>query len=176
MRRFTLFTAAALAAGAPAAPVSTELVTRYLAAELGGVTSIVRYAVARPDRKQVRYVFLSATDPRALPQEAAVLGPDGVAVQLSDEDGADCTLAHVEIMVGRKPAVVSAVRVFSPKLEDNDQSEPAVMDIQTYRPVPGGDAGEPTVGLRARGPPGRSRPQGALADVRRAILTHAAGR
>lgn len=130
----------------------------------------MRYTVARPDREETRFVFLSAPDAGSLPQEVQVVDPGVELVQLSDEQGADCTLAHVEVVTGRRGGVVSAVRVFSPKLDDNDLSAPAAMDIQFYRPRAGEDPGESRIVLRASGSPVRSAPLCDLSAIRRAML------
>lgn len=170
-----LFLAAALAAlaalgGSVALAATPAFVTRYTPAQLGGIDSVLRYTVARPDREETRFVFLSAPEAGKLPEEVQVVDPGVELVQLSDEQGADCTLAHVEVMTGRRAAVISAVRVFSAKLEDNDLSAPGAMDIQLYRPRAGEDPGESRIVLRASGPPKRSAALCDLPAIRRAML------
>ena len=135
---------------------------------------MLRYSAARPDRAETRYLFLTAGSGHDLPEEVQVIEPGGAQVHLSDEDGADCTLAHVEIVPGPRPAVVSAVRVFSGDLRTIDQSQPAAMAIQVYRPTPGRDPGDSQVVLRAAKAPARSGPLCKLPDVRAAMLRAAA--
>lgn len=158
-----LVSAAAAVSGGP-------LVARLSPAMLGGVTMVLRIGVARPDRAETRYVFLTgAATGREPPQEVQVVGPGEAPVMLADEEGADCTLSHVEIVTGPKPAVLAATRVFEGRLGDADQSRPAPMEIATFRPESGGDPGESAVVLRQRMPSVRTAPLCRLADVVRTM-------
>lgn len=112
--------------GSVALAASPPFITRYTSAQLGGIASVVSYTVARPDREETRFVFLSAADAGSLPEEVQILDARGSGTRLADEKAADCTLAHVEIVSGRRPAIVSAVRVFSANQADDDQSAPAL--------------------------------------------------
>lgn len=173
-----LLTAATASLALASAPVvgkgPAALVTRYTPAQLGGIAALLRYAVARPDRAETRYVFLTAPRPEALPEEVQVVGADGEDVRLADVEGADCTLAHVEVVTGRRPAVVRAARIVAARLEDNVQSEPAAMTIQLFRPRMGGDVGESAVVLVAFGRPTRTAPLCERTAVRKAMLAAAA--
>ncbi len=134
----------------------------------------MRYATARPDRSETRYLFLTGGSEHGPPEEVQVVELGGAQVHLADQDGADCTLAHVEVIAGPRPAVVSAVRVFSDDLRTMDQSQPGAMVIQVYRPMHGRDPGESQVVLRAAKTPTRSSALCTLSEVRDAMLRVAA--
>lgn len=174
----------ALALGAPAISVAEAqvalrgVVTPLAAGRLQGVGSIVRYAVARPDRREVAYVFLAKERAAGdLPEEVQVRGAKGEPVHLTAQQGADCTLSAVEVVTppAGRGSVVTAVRRFSPVLSDNDYSAPGPMDIQLYRPVRGGEPGQSSYILQAIGAPTGTPPLCGAADVRRAMLLAAKG-
>ena len=149
------------------------MVTPLAAGYLGGITAIVRYTVARPDRGGIAYTFvtgsLASSEP---PREVQVRGSHGEQLHLTAQEGADCTLSAVQVLTtpSGRGVVISAVRRFSPILAENDYSAPAPMEVQIYRPVQGGDPGESPIILRATGAPVVT---AALCDgtqVRRAML------
>ena len=172
MKRIALIFVPILAA-APLAAAAPALLTRFAPAALGGITGLVRYTVARPDRSETRFVFLTTPTPGGLPEEVQVVDPTLPDARLADVEGADCTLAHVEVVTGRQPLVIWATRVPAARLEDNVQSSPQPMNIRLYRPRTAGDAGQSQVLLEANGPPTRTAPLCDLADIRAAMLAAA---
>ena len=136
---------------------------------LGGVTHVLRYAVAQPDRSETAYVFLtSALAPGGLAEQVQVVGRGGEALQLSDTQGSDCTLERVWIRERGQggPQVVYARRTFSGDLKTDDTSQPAAMEVSVFRPVRGAEPGDSAVMLRIVGAPRRSRPVCRARDVR----------
>lgn len=159
-----------------AGPQATE--THFAPSEFGGVTRVLRYDVAQPDRSETAFLFLGP--PGALgapPEQVQVVGKGGEAVQLSDVQGADCTLERVWIRTAGRggPEVVHAVRTFSGNLATDVASEPAAMEVSVFRPVRGGEPGDSAVILRLVGAPVRTRPICSAADVRREMARVAAG-
>ncbi|WP_419808927.1 hypothetical protein [Sphingomonas sp.] len=169
MKRIALVLVPILAA-APLAAAAPALLTHFAPAALGGITGLIRYTVARPDRSETRFVFLTTPTPGGLPEEVQVVDPTLPDVQLADVEGADCTLAHVEVVTGRRPLVISATRVPAARLEDNVQSSPQPMNIRLYRPRTAGDTGQSQIVLAANGAPTRTAPLCDLAAVRAAML------
>ncbi len=149
-------------------------VTHFAAAELGGIRTIVRYAVARPDRTEVDYLLLgepSADIKGAPPLAIQIEGPHGDPAILADVQGADCTLSQTAILrVGRHVVLISAVRA-----EDAKQvlagalSQPGPMDVTVYRARPGGEPGESTPVFTAEPTPTRTKAVCAAAQVQQAI-------
>ena len=150
------------------------LVTPVAFDRLGGIAAVVRFEIARPDRRETVYTFLTGSlSGKQVPAEVQVRGPDGRQLRLTAQEGADCTLSAVEISTiptGRG-SVISAVRRFSPVLSDNDSSAPAPMDVQVFRPVRRGAADESAIVLEAVGAPVVTRALCGAAETRRAMLT-----
>ena len=155
------------------------LVTPVASGRLGGITAILRYAIARPDRRETAYTFLTGSlFGSGLPEEVQVRGPDGSPVHLTSQQGADCDLSAVAILPGSAGggAVISAARRFSPVLSENNFSAPAPMEVQVYRPTRGGGPGESSIVLQAAGAPVVTRALCGAADVRQAMLSIARNR
>ena len=135
-------------------------------ARFDGVTMVVRYSVAEPDRDDTGFLFLSGeVDAATPPSEVPVLGRGEEAVRLVDSQG-DCTLAHVELTSdGDHGEIVYAARTFSGDLKTDVNSEPAAMAISVFRTVRGSGPGDPEVAFRLLGTPLRSAPVCALKDV-----------
>lgn len=133
----------------------------------GGVTSVVRYTVAEPDRDDTAYLFLTgAKGAGALPSEAPVLASDGSQVHVRDSQG-DCTLAHVELRAikGGRGEIVYAARTFSGDLKTDVNSEPGVMEVSVFRTAAATLPGDPEVAFKMVGRPLRSAPVCGLKDV-----------
>ena len=136
---------------------------------LSGVTQILRYAVAQPDRSETAYLFLAAPRaPAGPPEQVQVVGRGGEALQLSDTMGSECTLERVWIRARGQggPDVVYARRTFSGDLKADDDSQPAAMEVSVFRPVRGVEPGDSAVVLRIVGASQRSRPVCSARDVR----------
>ena len=143
---------------------------RLAPSQLGGVTRILRYAVAQPDRSETALLLLAEPTTRGgAPEQVQVVGVGGEQLQLSDTQGADCTLERVWIRLAGEggPEVVYARRTFGGDLKADVQSDPAAMEVSVFRPRPGAEPGDSAVVLRLAGPPRRTRPVCAAADVAR---------
>ena len=174
--------AGALVTGLVCQPAPAEQVvlaapiTQFGAGELGGIRTVLRYAVARPDREETDYLLLgeSSGDGHA-PVQIQVQGPHGDDIVLSDVDGADCTLARASILRhGAEVVLLWAVRVFdAQKTMAGGNALPGPMEINMFRRHEGGDPGESSPLFRADAAPIRTGPVCSVTEVQ-AALDHAA--
>ena len=137
---------------------------------LGDLARIIQYSVAQPDRSETAFLFLSPPGSRAsLPEEVQVIGMGGERLQLSDTEGADCTLERVWVRQAENggPEVVYAARVFTGDLKTDVISDPAPMTVSVFRPRPGEQPGDSALMLKIVGPPKRTRSVCLAADVQR---------
>jgi hypothetical protein len=149
-------------------------VSQFEPSSLGGITSIMRYEVARPDRTEVDYLLLTAPEtPKGnkLPVQIQVQALHGEAASLSDVDGADCTISKAAIFrQGSQITLAEAIRVFdAQQILRGGMSQPGPMDIHIYYRREGGDAGESSPLFQEDAPPRRTGPLCLAADVRKAI-------
>ena len=117
-------------------------ISQFGPGELGGIRTIVRYGVARPDREESRYLLLgegSGSD--AAPTQIQVQGVHGDDVVLSDVEGADCTLARTAILRrGAEVVLLWAVRSSDVKtVMAGGNALPGPMHIYAYRRHEGGN-------------------------------------
>ena len=146
----------------------------FAPSSLGGITSIMRYEVARPDRINVDYLLLASPETNTgetLPVQIQVLGLHGEEATLSDVEGADCTLSKVAIFrQGPLITLAEAVRVFNtPQFLHGGMSQPGAMYIHIYHRHDGGDAGESSPLFQEDQPPVRTGPLCLAADVQKAL-------
>ena len=159
-----LLAAVALSA-APASPATRDgvlhgAVSRLDPRRFGGVTSVLRYTVAEPDRDDTAYLFLTdAGRAGGLPSEAPVLASDGSQVRVRESQG-DCTLAHVELRstAAGQGEIIYAARTFSGDLKTDVNSEPGVMQVSVFRTAPASVPGDAEVAFKMVGTPLRSAP------------------
>ena len=147
LRRFLPGYLAALMASAGAAlaqPVMlTGTVTQFAPDALGGIRTIIRYAVPRPDRSETDYLLLGAPAEGGASVAIQIEGANG-PVSLADVEGADCTLARTEILRTRRGVVlIRAARIDGVKQAmAGSLAQPGPIDIRTFYPRAGGDVGQ----------------------------------
>ena len=181
MRALALTAVAVLLACQPARAeqvVLTAPVTAFTPSSLGGIRTVVRYAVPRPDRSEIDYLLLGEPSGDAAgspPTAIQVEGPHGDQATLSDIDGADCILARTAIIrSGHGVVLISATRTDSTKqVLAGSLSGPGVMDIWVYRSRAGGEPGESSPVFTADPTPARTKPMCSGADVQQAVETTA---
>ena len=152
-------------------------ITQFAADALGGIRTVVRYGVARPDREESDYLLLGEESGRdAVPTQIQVQGVHGDDVVLSDVDGADCTLARAAILRrGAKVVLLWAVRVFDVKrMMAGGNALPGAMHIYIYHRHEGGN-GESSPLFRADAEPIRTAAVCSSAEVQGVIDTAARG-
>ncbi len=152
----------------------TAPVTNFAAGALGGIRTVVRYAVARPDRSEVDYLLLgeaSGEGAGAAPEAIQVEGVHGDPAVLADVDGADCVLARAAIVrVGKGAVVISVVRADNTKqVLGGSLSGPGAMAVRVYRSRPGGEAGESAPVFTEAAGAGRTKPVCSAAEVGRVV-------
>lgn len=149
-------------------------VTTFAPSALSGIRMVVRYEVARPDRRETDTVLLGAPSgdaADALPVSVQVEGQHGDPVTLADVDGADCVLARSAIVRnGTRVLLLTAVRTFDVKqVLAGGMSRPGPMDVQVYRRHDGGDGGESSPLFKAEDAPVRTGPVCSAAEVQRVL-------
>ncbi len=150
----------------------TAPVTNFAAGALGGIRTVVRYAVARPDRSEVDYLLLGeASGEGAAPEAIQVEGVHGDPAVLADVDGADCVLARTAfVRVGKGAVVISAVRADgAQQVLGGSLSGPGAMVVRVYRSRPGGEAGESAPVFTEAAGAGRTKPVCSAAEVGRVV-------
>ena len=156
--------------------VLTAPVTAFSPSGLGGIRTVVRYALPRPDRSEVDYLLLgepSGDTADAMPTAIQVEGPHGDPVTLSDIEGADCTLARTAIVrAGNGVVLISATRADDTKqVLAGSLSQPGPMEVRVYRSRPGGEPGESSPVFTADASAARTKPVCSKAEVEQAIQT-----
>jgi hypothetical protein len=149
-------------------------ITTFGPAELGGIRTIVRYAVTRPDRNELAYLLLGALDNVSGAQsQIQVDGLHGDEVTLRNVDGADCTLAQSAIVRSMEEVVlIEAVRADSAKeVLAGSYSMPGMMDVHVYRRKRGGNVGQSWPLFREMDPPRRTGQVCSAPQVTQAITT-----
>ncbi len=162
-----LAVSAATASPAARGVVLNGAVSRLDPLRFGGVTSVLRYTVAEPDRDDTAYLFLTdAGRAGGLPSEAPVLASDGSQVRVRESRG-DCTLAHVELrsIAAGQGEIIYAARTFSGDLKTDVNSEPGVMQVSVFRTASASQPGDAAVAFKMVGRPMRSAPACDLKDV-----------
>ncbi len=124
--------AAALAAAAVAHASGKHVAlggseTRFSAGALGGITRVLRFDRARPDRSETAYVFLADGAPGRLPQEVQVLGPGGAEMRLADQESG-CTMERV--LVRRQG---SSAQVLWTIADIDGHERPAAAQVEVLR-------------------------------------------
>ncbi len=160
--------------------VLTTAVTDFAPGALGGIRTVVRYAVARPDRSEVDYLLLgeaSGEGAGAAPEAIQVEGVHGDPAVLADVDGADCVRARAAIVgVGKGAVVISVVRADDAKqVLGGSLSGPGAMVVRVYRSRPGGEAGESAPVFTEAAGAGRTKPVCSAAEVGRVVGEAVAG-
>lgn len=122
-------------------------VTNFAPNALGGILSIVRFAVARPDKHEIDYLLLGAASGEpdtSAPTAIQVEGEHGDDITLSDVYGADCVLARTAIVrMNDRVVLIRATRADDvPHVMAGSLAQPGPMNIRFYRSHPGGDAGQ----------------------------------
>ncbi len=158
--------------------VLTTPIAAFPHSALGGIRTVIRYAVPRPDRTEVDYLLLgepSDNTTGAPPIDIQVEGPHGDPITLSDIEGADCTLARTAIIrAGNGVVLISATRVDDTKqVLAGSLSQPGAMDIWVYRSRAGGEPGESSPVFTAEAAPTRTKPVCLKAEVEQAVDTTA---
>lgn len=172
------FAATTVGAASPGASrvVLNGLETRLAPGSLGGITRVLRWSRARPDRTETTYTFLTDRGAGALPEEVQVLGADETPLHLADQEG-DCALERVLVRRrGSGAEVLHAVRIFTGDLASTVYSEAAPMEVSVFRSARGGVSGDSAVVLRATAAPKRTRPLCTRAEVEAEMLRIADGR
>ncbi len=166
----TLLAALAVSASAPAGAAVRDGAAGPTAEALGGGITVLRYAVAQPDRSETALLFLAAPrTPGAPPEQVQVVGAGGEQLQLADAQGADCTLERVWIRRARRggPEIVYARRTFGGDLKADVASEPAPMEVDVFRLRPGAEPGDSARVLHIVGAARRTAPVCRAGDVMR---------
>ena len=154
--------------------VLTAAVTDFAPGALGGIRTVVRYSVARPDRSEVDYLLLgevAGEGAGAAPEAIQVEGVHGDPAVLADVDGADCVLARTAIVrVGKGVVVISVVRADGARaVLGGSLSGAGAMAVRVYRSRAGGAAGESAPVFAEMAGAGRTKPVCSAAEVGRVL-------
>ena len=142
---------------------------RFPPGALGGIRTILRYKLARPNRIVTAILFLALPDRReTLPVAVQVQGSENDGQLLRDVEGADCTLARVGLYrTGKSIVALEAVRHGTP--ESPSYADPDVMEVRIYQLGPGSNPGDSDPMFTLQGTPTLTRPLCALKDVDAAL-------